>query len=90
MLKKLTQHGFPATKWQDLAASLGQGSAVEEIEANVSRMSSAKLYALITHWLGNDEEPSWKKLVIAIEWSKQKVAAKKLAQDIGIPYPVKD
>ena len=90
VLKKLTQHGFSATKWQDLAASLGQGSAVEEIKTDVSGGSSAKLNALVTYWLDNDGEPSWKNLVRAMEWSKQRVAAQKLALDIGIPYPVKE
>ena len=90
VLKKLTQHGFSATKWQDLAASLGQGSAIEEINDDVSGRSSAKRNALIKYWLDNDGEPSWKKLVIAMEWSKQRVAAEKLARDIGIPYPVKE
>ena len=91
VLKKLTQHGFSATKWHDLAASLGQGSAVDEINADIiSGGSSAKRNALIKHWLDNDGEPSWKKLVIAMEWSKQRVAAEKLARDIGIPYPVKE
>ena len=89
VLKKLPQHGFSATKWQDLAASLGQGSAVKEIKTDESGGSSDKLNALITYWLDNDMEPSWEKLVIAMEESKQKAAARKLARDIGIPYPVK-
>ena len=48
-----------------------------------------KLNALITHWLRNDREASWLKLVIAMERSEQEVAAENLALDIGIPYPVK-
>lgn len=90
VLYKLTEHGFSATKWPVLAASLGQASAVEEIETDVTRVSSFKLNALIKHWLENDSEASWKKLVIGMEWSDQKVAAVKLARDIGILYPVKE
>ena len=90
VLYKLSEHGFSATKWPALAASLGRASAVEEIEADISRGSSFKLTALIKHWLENDSEASWKKLVIGMEWSEQKVAAEKLARDIGIPYPVKE
>ena len=48
-----------------------------------------KLNALITHWLSNDREASWLQLVIAMERSEQKVPAENLAQDIGMPYPVK-
>ena len=90
VLDKLDEHGFSDVKWPVLAASLRQGGAVQEIQTNVSGGSSVKLNALIRHWLENDSKASWKKLVIAMERSEQKVAAEKLAKDIGIPYPVKE
>ena len=90
VLDKLDEHGFSDVKWPALAVSLKQGGAVQGIQTNISGDTSVKLNALIRHWLENDIKASWKKLVIAMERSKQRVAAEKLAHDIGIPYPVKE
>ena len=91
VLDKLDEHGFSDVKikWPVLAASLKQASVVEKIKTDVSEGFSVKLNMLITHWLENDSKASWKNLMIAMKRSKQTVAAEKLAQDIGIPYPVK-
>ena len=88
VLDKLDEHKFPDVKWPDLAVGLRQGNAVQTIEAGHGGLL-VKLNALITHWLANDREASWKKLVIAMKRSKEEVAAENLAGDIGIPYPVK-
>ena len=90
VLDKLDEHGFSDVKWPDLAVSLKQASVVEKIKTDVSEGSSVKLNMLITLWLENDSKASWKILVRAMERSKQTVAAVKLAQDIGIPYPVEE
>lgn len=91
VLDKLKEHGFSDVKWPVLAVSLRQGGAVQGIQTNVLLMdTSLKLNALIKHWLENDKEASWKKLVIAMVRSDQKVAAEKLAGEFGIPYPLKE
>ena len=89
VLDKLDEFSDVKIKWPVLAASLKQASVVGKIKTDVSEGFSVKLNMLITHWLENDSKASWKNLVIAMERSKQTVAAEKLAQDIGIPYPVK-
>ena len=90
-MDKLKEHGFSDAKWPVLAVSLRQGDAVQGIQTNVLLWdTSVKLNTLIRHWLETDKEASWKKLVIAMVRSEQNVAAEKLAQDIGIPYPVKE
>ena len=43
-----------------------------------------QLTALINHWVANDINKSWEKLVEAMEMSDHNVAADKLARDVGI------
>ena len=38
------------------------------------------------HWILNDQEKSWKKLVYAVEMCKEKIIAEKLAKDVGVLY----
>ena len=45
------------------------------------------LVALITHWVGNDPNKTWKKLVDAVASSEEKVIAERLANDVGVPSP---
>ena len=40
---------------------------------------ATKLIALVNHWVANDPDKSWNKLVSAIEMSDQDVVADKLA-----------
>ena len=80
MLKK---HHFPPDMWQVLATSLRQAAAVAQIEADHKNVSS-KLTALVNHWVANDPDKSWKKLVDAMEMSDQKIASYNLAHDVGI------
>ena len=89
VLDKLDKHKFPHVNWRDLAVGLRQGIDVIKTIGDETGGTLVKLNALITHWLRNDRAASWLKLVIAMERSEQKVAAENLAQDIGIPYPVK-
>ena len=44
----------------------------------------SKLIALIHHWVDNDPDKSWNKLVTAIEMSDQKIVADKLARKVGL------
>ena len=45
------------------------------------------MVALITHWVANDPNQTWKRLVDAIASSKEKVIAEQLASDVGVPFP---
>ena len=76
------KHKFPATKWMDLAGGLRLTSATATIQADASNVT-ARLQALIVHWLANDEGATWQMLVNAVEMSKEKVVAANLAKDVG-------
>ena len=79
----LVKHDFPPSKWKQLAVGLKQLKAIPTIEADkVDAISS--LLALITHWLANDQDKTWQKLVDAVVMSKEKVIAMKLAGDVGV------
>ena len=82
----LIKHKFPPAKWRNLAIGLKQISAIQTIEAN-SANALSQLVALITHWVANDKEKTWKKLVDAVVMSEESVIAEKLAKDVGVPYP---
>ena len=79
----LNKHHFPPNMWQVLATGLRQVAAVAQIEADHQTVSS-KLIALVNHWVANDPDKSWKKLVDAMEMSDQKIASYNLAHDVGI------
>ena len=81
----LTKHKFPPAKWRNLAAGLKQISAIQTIEAN-SANALSQLVALIIHWVANDKEKTWKKLVDAVNMSEENVIAEKLAKEVGVPY----
>ena len=82
----LKKHKFPLAKWRDLAIGLKQIKAIRTIGAD-SGDALSQLVALIAHWMANDQEKSWKKLVHAVKMSEETVIAKKLAEDVGVPYP---
>ena len=82
----LTKHKFPPAKWRNLAAGLKQISAIQSIEADSANVLS-QLVALIVHWVANDKEKSWKKLVDAVHMSEESVIAEKLAWELGVPSP---
>ena len=79
------KHKFPATKWTDLAVGLRLASAIANIEAD-ARNVTARLHALIVHWLANDQGASWQKLIDAMDMCEENVAAAKLAKDVGASY----
>ena len=79
------KHAFPATKWTDLAVGLKLASAIANIQADAPNVT-ARLHALIVHWLANDQGASWQKLVDAMGMCEENVAAAKVAKDVGASY----
>lgn len=73
----LAKHKFCAAKWQSLAVCLRQTSAVARIEAD-------GLHTLITHWMENDPQPSWRTLIDAVTRSGQNEVANALAKELGM------
>ena len=59
---------------------------IRTIEAGPADILS-QLVALITHWVANDKEKTWKKLVDAVRMSEESIIAEKLAKDVGVRYP---
>ena len=86
VLFRLQEHKFPADKWEKLATGLRLATATSTIEAD-KRNVEACLQALIIHWLANDREATWQKLVEAVEKSNEKVIAANLAKDVEASYP---
>ena len=82
----LQEHNFPPHRWRLLATGLKQANVVPTIDADHKDVDG-KLQALIAHWVANDPEKSWKKLVEAVKRSKEAVIAQKLAKAVGVPYP---
>ena len=82
----LAKHKFPLAKWQTLATGLKQAKAVSTIKANNPNAISC-LVALIAHWVANDSNRTWKKLIDAVAGSEEKVIAEQLASDVGVPSP---
>ena len=80
----LTKYRFPPTKWRHLAAGLKQTEAIQTIGAD-SPDTISQLLALIIHWMANDKEKRWKKLVDAVDMSGESIIAKELAKDVGMP-----
>ena len=75
--------------WKELAIGLKQVKAIRTIGADSEESRNREidnLIDLIAHWIANDQEKSWKKLVDAVEMCKEKIVAKKLAKDVGVLY----
>ena len=81
----LQLHKFPAAKWNQLATGLKQATAVPNIDSSMGDVHS-KLQALIIHWVDNDQEISWQKLVEAVAMSDQVTTAQDLASAVGVSY----
>ena len=78
VLLQLTKHGFPASKWGELATHLHQ-------ETNDP---SPQLADVIERWLAsNDESRSWRGLVDAVVRCKEMNVAKPLAHEVKVPFP---
>ena len=75
---------FPPAKWIHLAVGLKQADAISTIEADSGNVT-AKLMSLITHWVCNDPEKTWEKLVDALIISKEMVIASQLAKKVVVP-----
>ena len=60
-------------------------SATAGIQADAPNVS-ARLQALIVHWLANDQGASWQQLIDAVVMCEENVAAAKLAKDVGAWY----
>ena len=89
ILFKLQQHGFPDHEWMRLARGLMMGGKVGKYSGLID--DCAKLTALVTDWAANVEmEERWQTLVNAVGMSEQKMVAKKLAKDVGVPPPEDD
>ena len=82
----LNKCNFPPAKWTHLAVGLKQADAISTIEANRGDVA-AHLVSLITHWVANDLEKTWEKLVDAVVISKEMTIAIQLAKDVGVPSP---
>ena len=83
MLFLLTKHKFSSADWESLAVGLRLSHAIDEINANKQGVRN-KLIALIQHWVANDRDKSWDKLMTAIDMSDQKIVADKLAREFGL------
>ena len=83
VLYMLTKHRFNPSSWKKLAIGLRLSSAVEQIEKEFSG-SLSRLTRLINHWVANDINKSWEKLVEAMELSDHRIAADNLARDVGV------
>ena len=79
----LKKHKFSPAVWEKLAVGLKLSSAVTVIDKD-KHDCDTKLIALVNHWVDNDPDKSWNKLVSAIEMSDQKVLADKLAREVGL------
>ena len=77
----LSKHKFPSDKWKKLADGLRMARATTTIEADEANVHD-RLQALIIHWVANDPEATWQKLVEAVRMSNETVIAEKLAQDL--------
>ena len=89
ILFKLKQHGFPAHEWMGLAIGLMMGGDVGCYSGLTG--DHAKLAALVNDWTASvDVEGRWEALVTAMGMSGQKMVAKKLANDVGVPPPEDD
>ena len=76
----LKKYKFNPASWVKLAAGLRLGSTADQIEMD-HKGSDAQLTALINHWVANDINKSWEKLVEAMEMSDHAIAADQLARD---------
>ena len=79
----LSKHRFPPAKWKRLARSLRLAGATSTIEADAANVGG-RLQALIIHWVANDSEATWQKLIDAVRMCDEEVIAEKLAQDVGV------
>ena len=83
VLYMLKKYKFDSHSWEKLAMGLRLHSTPKQIE-RVYKGADVQLTALINHWVANDINKSWEKLVEAMEMSDHTVAADKLARDVGI------
>ena len=84
ILFKLLQHGYPPHEWMGLAIGLMMGGQVGKYSGLIG--DHAKLTALVNDWTAKAEmEGRWEALVTAVDMSGQKMSAKKLAKDVGVP-----
>ena len=77
----ILKHGFPPTKWLDLATGLQQGGHADLVLAD-KHSAISRLISVLKHWVANDDERTWRKLKEAMEMSDEPVAARKLYKDI--------
>ena len=67
--------------WRSLGKNLfsNKWSYLEEIEGQC-QSDDERLHALIDHWLQGEgaEEPSWRVLIINLDWAKESRIAKKI------------
>ena len=76
----ILKHGFPPTKWRELATALHHGGHTELIEAD-KHSSMSRLISVIKLWIANDDERSWMKLKEAMEMIGEPVTAHQLYKD---------
>ena len=76
----MLKHGFPPTKWIDLATALHHGGHTELIGAD-KYSSMSRLISVIKLWIANDEERSWMKLKEAMVEIGEPVIAHQLYKD---------
>ena len=76
----MLKHGFPPTKWIDLATALHHGGHTELIGAD-KYSSMSRLISVIKLWIANDEERSWMKLKEAMVEIGEPVRAHQLYKD---------
>ena len=76
----MLKHGFPPTKWQDLATALQLGGHVQSIVFDKHNSMSC-LITFLKHWMAIDCKGTWRKLKEAMEMSGEPVVARKLYGD---------
>ena len=76
----MLKHGFPPTKWMDLATALHHGGNTELIGAD-KHSSMSRLISVLKLWIANDDERSWMKLKEAMEVIGEPVRARQLYED---------
>ena len=76
----MLKHGFPPTKWQDLATALQLGGQVQSIVFDKHNSMSC-LITFLKHWMAIDCKGTWRKLKEAMEMCGEPVVARKLYGD---------
>ena len=83
VLYMLHKYKFNPASWEKLAMGLKLGSIPDRIKMDYLG-SNAQLTGMIYHWVANDVNKSWEKLVEAIEMSDHSITADNLARDKDI------